>query len=256
MKQKNSHSKQTDNDVQPISFISNRDYLTKDHDSCPISTAKTLPKWYKDADLYIVDPKTQKPWTNPQNGGKIPTWKACPALLDAMTTGYVLRTPCDIEFVDNGSRIVANILDRRCADFIDERGPMPDFVTPMGYDDNHFAWFVNWGTKVPKGYSAIYTQPFNRFDLPFLSTSGIIDNDKVNMPGLLPFFIFKGWTGLVPAGTPYMQVIPFKREDWKSDIVIEEERKLAKKNFLNWSKYRSKDGGVYKNSVWQRRYYR
>lgn len=256
MKRKNSHSEQTDNNIQPISFISNRDYLTKDSVSCPVSTAKTMPSWYKDADIFAIDPETKKPWINPQDGGKVPTWKACPALLDAMSTGYVLRTPSDIEFFHNGSRIVAKVLDKRCGDFIDQRDPMPQFKTPMGYDEDHFAWFVNWGTKLPDGYSALYTQPLNRFDLPFLSTSGIVDNDKVNMPGLLPFFIFKGWTGTIPAGTPYCQVIPFKREDWESDLIIEEPQRLMKKNFLNWSKYRIKNGGVYKNKIWERRHYR
>lgn len=256
MKQSQLDSEQLKIDEQEISFISNREYLTDNSQSCPVSTAKSMPKWYKDADVFVVDPNTNSPWIHPQDGGKVPTWKACPAILDAMSTGYVLRTPCDIEFYYEDSRISARALDKRCSDFIDKRDPMPQFTVPMGYDENHFAWMIDWGTKLPEGYSALYTQPLNRFDLPFLSTSGIVDNDKVNMPGSLPFFIFKGWTGIIPAGTPYSQVIPFKREDWVSEIKIENPRILANKNFLNWSKYRVKDGGVYKNKVWQRRKYK
>jgi hypothetical protein len=256
MKQSLSDSEPINKSDQEISFISNREYLTKDSETCPVSTAKTMPKWYKDADIFAIDPNTQKPWINPQDGGKVPTWKACPAILDAMSTGYVLRTSCDIEFYYDNSRISARVLDNNCGDFVHKRDPMPQFTAPMGYDENHFAWMIDWGTKLPEGYSALYTQPLNRFDLPFLSTSGIVDNDKVNMPGSLPFFVFKGWTGIVPAGTPYSQVIPFKREDWVSEIKIENPKILAKKNYLNWSKYRVKDGGIYKNKIWQRRYYK
>lgn len=250
------NSKQTKDTNKEISFISNRQHLTKNSSSCPMSTVKTMPKWYKDADVFAVDPNTGKPWINPQDGGKVPTWKACPALFDAMSTGYVLRTPCDIEFYYDKTRIRAKVLDNKCVDFIDHRDPMPQFIPPIGYDENHFAWWVDWATSVPEGYSVLYTQPMNRFDLPFLSTSGIVDNDKVNLPGLMPFFIFKGWTGIIPAGTPYSQLIPFKRENWDSSVVIEDPKKIPQKNFINSMKYRIKNGGVYKNKVWQKRSYR
>lgn len=238
-----------------ISFISNRQHLTEESFSSPKPTIKTIPRWYKDADVFAINPETGAPWVNPQDGGKIPTWKSCPAIFDVMATGYVLRTPCDIEFYNNGSRVMAKVLDSESQDFIHPRDPLPQFVTPMGYDENHFAWWIDWGICVPEGYSVLYTQPMNRFDLPFFSTSGIVDNDKVNLSGTLPFFVFKGWTGIIPAGTPYSQLIPFKRENWESETVIEKPETLYKKNYINSLKYRIKNGGVYKNKVWQKRSY-
>ena len=71
----------------------------------------------------------------------------------------------------------------------------------------------------------------------------------------MPFFIIKGFEGLIPAGPPYAQIIPFKREDWDSDIIIESPNNLHKKNQENSNKYRVKDGGVYKNEVWSKRVY-
>jgi hypothetical protein len=242
-------------DKNEITFISNRYHLDEKSNSCPISTVKTIPSWYKEADLFAINPETKKPWINPQDGGKIPTWKSCPAIFDAMSTGYVLKTPCDIEFYYSNSRIMVKILDKKNQDFVNVREPLNQFVVPMGYDENHFAWWIDWGASVPKGYSVLYTHPMNRFDLPFISTSGIIDNDKVDLLGTMPFFLFKGWTGILPAGTPYSQIIPFKRENWQSKVVVEDSNKIYKKNFLNALKYRVKNGGVYKNKIWERRSY-
>jgi hypothetical protein len=237
-----------------IKFISNRTWLTEDSESKPGPTGKNIPVWYKDADRYAMKPDGE-PWIGP-DGGRVVTWKACPALYDIMTTGYVYKTPCDIEFFMNDYGVIsAKVLDDQHKDFLQVRSPMPQFEVPWGYYDHHFAWWADWAVELPAGYSAIYSQPFNRFDLPFLTTSGIIDNDKVSLPGTMPFFVAKGFTGIVPAGTPYAQIIPFKREDWKSEIVIENPSDLYTKNMANSFKYRKPSGGVYQREVWERRKY-
>ena len=65
----------------------------------------------------------------------------------------------------------------------------------------------------------------------------------------------KDFSGVIPAGTPYAQMIPFKREDWQSEIKIEEPMAIYNKNMENSIKYRVPDGGVYKNEVWKQRKY-
>jgi hypothetical protein len=240
-----------------IKFTKNRPWLTKDASSTPKPTSKLMPDWYKKFDRFAVNPVTGDYWKSPQDGGKIPTWKACPALFDGMITGYVYRTPCDIEFYeDTNGKIACKVLDEKNKDFVGPRPPMPGFITPPGYRDEHFAWWADWAVEVPEGYSVLYISPMNRYDLPFITTSGLIDNDKVNLPGTMPFFIAKGWTGILPAGTPYAQLIPFKREDWESEIddSISYEKMVAN-NMKNSEKYRVPDGGVYIKSVWTRRKY-
>jgi hypothetical protein len=173
-----------------------------------------------------------------------------------MGTGYTLKTPCDIEFsnVDNNTLSIT-ISDDRYKDFCTPRHPLDQFEHPKGYYQSHFAWFPDWAIETPEGYSALYSQPFNRFELPFLTTSGIVDNDNVNLPGSMPFFLREGFTGVIPAGTPFAQIVPFKREDWTSEIVIEDPKKLENKNMQNSNKYRLPDGGIYKNKIWQPRKY-
>lgn len=244
-------------ETQTIKFVKNRPWLDQESPSKPAPTIKTLPDWYRQADRFVMDPTTNKPWEMPNGEGKYLTWKACPAIFDIMGSGYVYRTPCDIEFFeDQFGQIQCKVLDQNNKDFIGDRMPMPQFVAPQGYHQKHFAWWADWAVEVPEGYSVLYTQPFNRFDLPFLTTSGIIDNDKVNLPGTMPFFLVKGFTGVIPAGTPYAQMIPFKRENWVSEtdtsISLQE---MMIKNQENSNKYRVPNGGVYQKEVWERRTY-
>lgn len=237
-----------------MNFISNRYWLKSDSESRPQSMSRFIPNWYRQADRFAKMPNGEY-WIGPDTG-KVPTWKACPALLDIMTTGYSLVTPCDIEFFINDSgNIAVKIDDPLYQDFVTRRDPMPQFEHPHGYYKNHFAWFPEWAIKVPEGYSVLYSSPFNRYDLPFITVSGIIDNDKVNLPGSMPFFVQEGWTGVVPSGTPYVQMIPFLRENWKSETIIPTIDEILINNTTNSKKYRVPNGGIYKNKVWTKRSY-
>jgi len=249
-------------------FKSFRPWLNKESDNVPAPTQNVIPDWYKDADRfakmpngeYYKAPKSICPY--PKEGttddyGLIPTWKACPAIMDAFLTGYVFKTPCDITFSKNSQGIInAKIDDPRYKDFVQERPPMPQFEHPKGYYTHHFAWSSDWGMQLPEGYSALFMTPMNRFDLPFLNTTGIVDSDRVHLLGSFPFFITEGWEGVLPAGTPYIQVLPFKREDWESRVDILTESAIYNKMADNANFYRKPDGGVYKNKVWSKREYR
>jgi hypothetical protein len=240
-----------------IRFVSNRPWLDQKSISRPVPISKTIPQWYREADRYAKDPATGKYWEMPQVGGKIPTWKACPAVFDIMGSGYTYVTPCDIEFAeDSAGNIHARVLDDKYQNFLTERMPLAHFPHPQGYHQKHFAWWPDWAVELPEGYSALYAHPFNRFELPFLTMSGIVDNDKVHLPGTMPFFFLKGVVGILPAGTPYAQIIPFKREHWESetDVSLSVEEMEAR-NKANSAKYRKPDGGVYLREVWERRKY-
>ena len=99
-------------------FKSLRPWLKADSRSTPSPTQSVIPDWYKSADRfakmpngeYYKAPKEVCPF--PKEGtsddyGKIPTWKACPAIMDAFSTGYVFKTPCDLTFTKNSQRIIS-----------------------------------------------------------------------------------------------------------------------------------------------------
>lgn len=249
-------------------FRSFRPWLNKESISVPVPTQEVIPEWYKNADRfakmpngeYYKAPKEVCPF--PKEGttddyGKIPTWKACPAILDAFMTGYIFKTPCDLTFFKNSKGTIdVKIDDVKFKDFCSARPTMPQFEHPKGFYKDHFAWMPDWGIELPEGYSALFMTPMNRFDLPFINTTGIVDSDKVHLLGSFPFFIADGWEGTLPAGTPYLQVLPFKRENWKHEIDILNQSDMYDKIVSNASFYRQPDGGVYKSKVWTRREYK
>ena len=172
--------------------------------------------------------------------------KKITAIMDAFSTGYVFKTPCDLIFFKNAQGIInVKVEETKYQDFCTQRPPMPQFEHPLGYYKHHFAWSADWGLELPEGYSALFMTPMNRFDLPFYTMSGIV-----------AFFIAEGWEGTIPAGTPYLQVLPFKRENWEHEIEILDQSKIYDKMVKNMQFYRQPDGGVYKNKVWSRREYR
>ena len=80
--------------------------------------------------------------------------------------------------------------------------------------------------------------------------SGIIDFDKSihAQIGNIPFYIKRGFTGNIPAGTPMFQIIPIKREDWQSENqeysnLFWEKRIGERKGFADF----------YKKQVWQKK---
>ncbi len=207
----------------------------------PEVAAKSLPAWYKDTNRYHEDGNS--------------TFRNCVPFFDAMTSGYIFKTPCDVMFDIADNRIVAKIEDPNFQDFIGLRDPLPNFHHPEGYYEDHFSFLPEWGVELEPGFSALYTTPFNRFDLPFLVTSGVIDNDKMNTPGMIPFFIRKGFSGLVPKGTPYVQVLPFRREDWNATPIYGNEAQIGR-NLKRAIKFRSVKSDFYRDNLWERKKYR
>lgn len=61
---------------------------------------------------------------------------------------------------------------------------------------------------------------------PLECASGIVDTDTFSLPFNM-FFKLRDpkFEGMIPAGTPFLQIIPFKRESWKSQFGGEKERK-------------------------------
>jgi len=201
-------------------------------DNPPQSAVKYLPEWYKKAKKYHETGES--------------TYKNCVPFFDGMSSGYVFTAPCDVTFyLENGTPKVG--LPEGYEDFVSHRSPMGDFQVPDGYYPEHFAWFPRWGLRTPPGYSVLYTTPLNGFSLPFIDASGIINNDKVFIPGSMPFFLKKNFEGVIEKGTPYVQAIPFKRENWTSEVVH-----ITKDDVGYFKPESDRIKNLYRNDVWER----
>jgi hypothetical protein len=112
-------------------------WLNKNSTTFPVPTQKEIPGWYKDADRFFKMPNgeyykaSKEVCPFPKEGttddyGKIPTWKACPAIMDAFSTGYVFRTPCDLTFTKNSSGYLdVKVENPMYTEFCVPRPPMP-----------------------------------------------------------------------------------------------------------------------------------
>jgi hypothetical protein len=125
-------------------------------------------------------------------------------------------------------------------------------MVPSGFNPQPYKFKNDWSIKTPNGYSALFTHPLNRGDLPFYTLSGFVDTDGYNGPVNFPFLIRSDFEGIIPAGTPIVQVIPIKRESWTHEISKFEEEFSSKFN----AKFHSKMYRVYKNLFWKRKDYR
>ena len=156
--------------------------------------------------------------------------KHCMPYLDAMISGYhyLLHTDVHVSINSSGLPELSWSSEHEPAG----RRILKEMPVPHGHYQEHFGWQMHWGFQVPDGYSVLITHPLNRLDLPFTTTSGIVDNDVYPLPGNISFHIKNNFTGVIPAGTPIMQIIPIKRENWIS-VVNTDEKFFEKK--LNMS---------------------
>ena len=110
-----------------------------------------------------------------------------------------------------------------------------------------------WIIKTPPGYSCLFTPPLNNQDDRFSIISGIVDTDTYPLQINFPFTIngdkYKTLTTVLKKGTPFVQVIPFKRDNWKMSIKSFDE-KISKENIEGSFKFNSLILHKYKQVFW------
>lgn len=183
----------------------------------PSPAYKNVPEWYKRLGKYVTDVKCNRyPSENAGPDATNFTAKACKPFFDAFTVGYMITLPTDVSAVDPdiyGGRMIwdsnTNMIESHAT------AQVGGLSVPDEYEPGPYKWNFHWSIRVPKGYSLIYTHPFNRVELPFYTTTGIVESDTYGIPVNLPFFLRKDFIGVIQKGTPIAQVIPLKREEWQ-----------------------------------------
>jgi hypothetical protein len=198
-----------------------------------------IPKWYKDVPKFEDHTMTRT------------TIKGCMPFLDSLTSGYIQETWCDLYVESTDDSVTWNFPDD--ITLVEDRKGKNRYAVPDEFLNFELNWQQPWIPQLPKGYSMIYTHPFNRQDLPFLSVSAIIDNDNFYMENQAnhPFFIKRGFTGIIPKGTPMYQMIPIKRDRWTSET-----QEFDKELFYRFRSVRQFFNSGYRNMYWQKKEYR
>lgn len=231
-----------------IEFIARDDFINASS-SPPVPAKNMMPDWYKN----IPPHHTKVPNFDEGHGNNNSTMKQCMPFFDSLTCGYLMLTPCDIIVERSFDGKSARVFSHDMFSMIGERGaprkhsmPIPD-----DYYQIEYTWQTHWEAKTPKGYSCLYTHPINRPDLPFYTISGVMDTDGWYLTGNHPFFIKKGFEGVIPLGTPMMSILPFKRNSWKSSNRAVE---IMERDLLQ-AKVRRHASGGYKKEIWGRKDY-
>lgn len=228
-------------------LIENEEFLNKIPK--PKSSKKYVPEWYKKISKFKNNDNNSSSSTKSLKDVGI---KSCMPFLDSLCSGYIQETWCDILIKkDENSIEYFWSLDPQILSHREDASFDNNFLEQSGLYKTELVWKQYWMPKLPTGYSMLITHPFNRIDLPFFTTSGIVDSDlfydTLKDGGNIPFYIKENFEGIIPAGTPMYQMTPIKRDVWNSDngYVNKYKDSLVKKYFY--------DG--YKKMYWQKKKY-
>lgn len=241
-----------------IKFIPNSEY-TENVELPPVNSASLIPDWYKKTSRFINGDKPYNDFIqlhkdSHNTGGKgiHMTMKNCQPFIDTLTSGYMVRLPAAILVYKDelGNSIIKWSTDFAVVDSQDNK-ILGGFKAPDGYFPQFFRWQNMWITQTPTGYSSLFTHPLNRFDLPFMTLSAVVDTDKHPNSVIIPFFIKDDFEGIIEEGTPIAQVLPFKRENWESSVEKTD-------NSHKYSTGRIKSGFVrtYRKKFWSKKIYK
>ncbi len=211
-----------------------------------VSAKNHIPDWYKKIPLW----KDNKMFV--MDRGLKPTVKLCVPFLESLTLGYMISLPYDLHVtIQNGQPLIVWPGAVEFAPSVRSQ-PAHEKLVPHQHHAVEFIWNYCVAYTVPKGYSAIITHPLNRHDLPFTTLTGVFDGGLVmHAHGSLPFYIKKGFEGIIPQGTPIAQIIPFRQENWISKKT---------KGLLEIGDLHNRSTGMvfkgwYKNTFWKKKNY-
>ena len=217
-------------------------------DLYPVPAKQEIPNWYKKTPTYVDSkyPGLENQSQHQTNS----TVKKCMPFFDSMTAGYVIKSTADVIVSWKGDQ---PFYQWKTEEYINFQGisQMPQYPGQEQRKFDYPKFKTPWSIRTPKGYSCFITTPIHR-DLPFHTLEGIVDTDSFFAPVLFPFYIKeKGWEGIIEAGTPIAQIIPFKREPW-SIKVSQDDKKISQAQ-VSKERITASFLNAYKKSFWQRK---
>lgn len=218
---------------------------TREYDFYPPKTAiKDIPEWYKDMAEYKEGKKDIVGATTNA------TIKKCMPVFDAMTAGYILYTQVDVWVNEANGFPYYSWANGNTIEFHD---PAQADKHPVANGSPFPKWINPYGIKTPPGYSCLFLPPMHR-DSIFKIFPGIVDTDTYTNLVHFPFTLNDPkFQGLIPAGTPMVQVIPFKRDSFK---MVNGGTDEIKDMQLIQTRLTSKFFNRYKSMFWHRKEYK
>jgi hypothetical protein len=243
-----------------IEFSAHEDYFALKEDY-PTPIKLNIPEWYKKLEHNI----------------EIKTIKGCMPFLDTLTSGYLLKTPQDFYVKHNienknekgkvfkdsfqtfGLHDMNHILGAKNVNLnsgLDIHNVGQLIGSPFIDKNKNLPFYkiLNpWKIKTPKGYSCLFVPPLNNSDDRFSIIPGIVDTDtfpnEVNFPIIINGDKYPVLETLIKKGTPYVQIIPFKRDSWKMMIKPRKQKEIQNSRLF----YGLKVLNIYKDNYWNKK---
>jgi len=243
-----------------IEFSAHTDYFALKEDY-PIPAKLNIPDWYKKLEHTVLNK----------------TVKGCMPFLDSLTAGYLLKMPQDFYVrhnVDNENKKGEKFKDSFQTFGLYDQSQLlsAKFLNLNSGFDNHpikqlegsplieknknlpFYKILNpWKIKTPKGYSCLFVPPLNNADDRFSIIPGIVDTDtfpnEINFPIIINGDKYTILEDTIKKGTPYVQVIPFKRDTWKMILKVRDQKELQNSKLF----YGLKIINIYKDKYWNKK---
>jgi len=243
-----------------IEFSAHEDYFALKEDY-PIPIKLNIPEWYKKLEHTIENR----------------TIKGCMPFLDTLTSGYLLKIPQDFnkkhnvdnknekgeEFKDSfqtfGLHSMSQLLNAKSINLnsgFDTHSLKQIEGSPFIEKNKNLPIYkiINpWKIKTPKGYSCLFVPPLNNTDDRFSIIPGIVDTDtfsnEINFPIVINGDKYSVLETLIKKGTPYVQVIPFKRDSWKMTIKPRKPKEIQNSRLF----YGLRILNIYKEKYWNKK---
>lgn len=239
---------------QKIKFL-HQSEIDGDYELPPSPSIKNLPKWFKMQDKRILPSEADSY-----------SVKACVPILDSLSAGYKMCARSDFTLAGYKENNTLKWRAKWASDFdvIAEHGVEQVKHHPMIKNENGktvglpLKYNSEWYIETEPGYSCMFLPILNDVELQrkgihFLS--GTVDTDSYNRMIINFPFIFNNFTEkeiVIKKGTPLVQIFPFKREKWTSEVSKVDKNETLKAENAFHRVFNS----FYRNNHWSKKSYK
>lgn len=215
-----------------------------------------MPEWYKKMSRHVnTSQKLDYIVGNNQKLKNNMTIKACPPILDYVTSGYIMPLYCDL-FVENADTdypffhwmMDNDVMSMHNISQVEGANFCPKGSNRLIFKLNSPHWIVT-----PKGYSCFFFTPRYCETYGIEILPAIVDTDTyhhVNFPFV--YNLQQEKELLIQKGTPMVQIVPFKREEWQhTQSVIPQDQRRRFDSLI-----RSSLGKLYRKINWNKKVFK